>query len=81
MAKYKRINLGRKSEEASEAVVKKKINYPSFYVYNKKLPLKVSEVGKTFNVSAKIKFTGVTEESREGKESFSYDFEVREITF
>ena len=82
MAKYKRINLGHKPEKIIEAVTEKReISYPTFYVHNKKLPLKGSDIGKTFDISAKIKFIGIREENREGSEEHSYDFEIREITF
>jgi hypothetical protein len=77
---YKKINLGRKIEEDMPVKVeKKRISYPSFYVSRKRLPLKGEDVGKTFDISAKIKLVGIREENRNGKESFSYDFEMQEI--
>jgi len=77
---YKKINLGRKVEEdVPVKVEKKRITYPSFYVSRKKLPLKGEDVGKTFDISAVIKLVSVREENSNGKESFSYDFEIQEI--
>lgn len=81
MSKYKRISLGTKYRKDQVEISKKTVSYPTLYISNKKLPLKSSDVGKTFDVSAKMKFTGIREENRGGKEEFSYDFEVREITF
>lgn len=81
MAKYKRISLGHKYKEDTAVTERGTTAYPTLYISDKKLPLKSNDVGKTLSVSAKMKFIGIREENRGGKEKFSYDFEVREITF
>ena len=83
MAKYKRANLGYKTEEPI-AVEKKQpsISYPTFYV-RKKLPITKTDIGKIFDVKAKIKCIGLDQFTRtgEGKDSLDYTFEIREIQF
>lgn len=81
MAKYKRTNLGFKSKV--ETVTKSKepsISYPTFYVRNK-LPITAKDVGKTFDVQAKIKCVGLDQRIGEDKNNLDYTFEIREIQF
>ena len=82
MAKYKRTNLGVKDKGATEccASSKNKVRYPSFYV-RKKLPLDKTAIGKSFDVKAKIKLTGLNLNSSERSEEFNYDFEIIDIEF
>jgi hypothetical protein len=81
MAKYKRTNLGTKSEYDTVCTpAKNKINYPSFYV-RKKLPLDKSAIGKTFEVKAKIKLVGLDQNTSEDRDDLNYNFNVINIEF
>ena len=82
MAKYKRTNLGVKDKGVTEccAASKNKVRYPSFYV-RKKLPLDKTAIGKTFEVSAKIKLTGLNQSTNEKSDDFDYTFDIINIEF
>jgi len=82
MAKYKRTNLGVKDKDipVCSTTSKNKIRYPSFYV-RKKLPLDKKSIGKSFDVKAKIKFTGLSQNSSQRNDEFSYDFDIIDIEF
>jgi len=81
-AKHKRTNLGEKEEPITETKREKnRIHYPSFCV-RKKLPIDKTNIGKTFNVSAKIKLTGMRQDAMDvNKVNYNYDFDVIEIGF
>ena len=83
MAKLKRINLGRKETEPTCAVKrpKNRVHYPSFCIYDKKLPIEPEDVGKTLTATIQLKVTGVNMRTNEDKQSLNYDFDVREIVF
>jgi len=77
---YKRVNLGRKPKPVKEVEVKKpSIIYPTFYVNGIKLPLGGKDVGKTFDIVAKIKLVGVNERTSENKNDLNYDFEIQSM--
>jgi hypothetical protein len=81
MAKYKRTSLGVKDKLFTEMrPSKNKVTYPSFYV-RKKLPIDKKGIGKTFEVKAKIKLTGLSQNTNEDKDSVDYTFDVIEIEF
>lgn len=75
MAKLKRTNLGYKNTPITK---QSSITYPTFYV-QKKLPIVGADVGKSFDIKAKIKCIGF----RVGgdKDNFDYTFEIRDIQF
>lgn len=79
--KYKRINLGKKEQPIAKQTGTKTY-YPSFYVC-KKLPIiSKTDIGKTFNVSAKIKLIGIRQDAMDvNKINYNYDFDVIEIGF
>lgn len=83
MAKLRRINLGKK--ETSSVVMpertKNRVHYPSFCIYDKKLPIEPEDVGKILTATIKLKVTGVNMRTNEDKQSLNYDFDVREIVF
>lgn len=81
MAKYKRTNLGQK-DRVTEMPRKQpsKVHYPSFYV-RKKLPLDKASIGKTFEVKAKIKLTGLDQNTYENRDDLNYTFDVINIEF
>ena len=83
MAKLKRINLGRKETGAMCIAEKPKnrVHYPSFCIYDKKLPIEPEDVGKVLTATIKLKVTGVNMRTNEDKQSLNYDFDVREIVF
>jgi len=78
----KKINLGYKYDDA---VVKpsssKKINYPSMYISNTKLPLKAEEVGNKFRAIVDVDFTGIQEDTNKKEKSLSYNFDIIAIQF
>jgi len=81
--KHKRTNLGKKEGPITEIKREKnRTHYPSFYV-SKKLPMiSKTDIGKTFNVSAKIKLTGMRQDAMGvNKINYNYDFEIIEIGF
>ena len=80
MARLKRTNLGYKNEPPVEIKKQSSISYPTFYT-QKKLPVTKTDVGKTFDVKAKIKFVGLDQRTGEGKDNFDYRFEIRDIQF
>ena len=82
MAKYKRTNLGVKDKEVTECCPSSKniVRFPSFYV-RKKLSLDKKSIGKSFEVKAKIKLTGLRQESSQSNDEFNYDFEIINIEF
>ena len=83
MAKLKRINLGKR--ETTTAVQpersKNRVHYPSFCIYDKKLPIEPEDVGKILTATIQLKVTGVNMRTNEDKQSLNYDFDVREIVF
>jgi len=83
MAKLKRINLGKKESTVScqPERTKNKIQYPSFYISDKKLPIEPEDVGKMLTATIQLKVTGVNMRTNENKQNLNYDFEVREIVF
>ena len=83
MAKLRRINLGRKDTGATciAEKPKNKVHYPSFCIYDKKLPIEPEDVGKILTATIKLKVTGVNMRTDEDKQSLNYDFDVREIVF
>ena len=80
MAKLKRTNLGTKQQYDTVSTPSRKTTYPSFCV-TKKLPLDKKEIGKSFEVKAKIKFTGLNQRTDESSDDFDYNFEVINIEF
>lgn len=81
MAKYKRTNLGVKDEyETVAKSPKNKVRYPSFYV-RKKLPLDKTEIGKTFEVKAKVKLVGLEQRTNENSDDLDYNFDIINIQF
>lgn len=81
MAKYKRTNLGTKDTEKTVCKPSKNnTHYPSFYV-RKKLSIDKKSIGKTFEVKAKIKLTGLTQNVSENSDNFDYTFDVINIEF
>jgi hypothetical protein len=81
MAKLKRTNLGTKEKyDAAAPSSKSETVYPRFYVC-KKLPLEKNEIGKFFEVKAKIKFTGLNQRTNESSDDFDYNFEIINIEF
>jgi len=81
MAKYKRTNLGVKDEiETVAKSSKNRTMYPSFYV-RKKLPLDKTAIGKTFEVKAKVKFTGLNQRTDRNGDDFDYNFNIINIEF
>jgi len=77
---YKRINLGVKPKPIKNVEVKgPSITYPRFYIHDIKLPLTGKDVGKTFDITAKIKLTGVREENRGNGTELNYDFEIQNM--
>ncbi len=83
MAKLKRINLGRKETTAicQPEKPKNRVYYPSFCIYDKKLPIEPDDVGKILTATIQLKVTGVNMRTNEDKQSLNYDFDVREIVF
>jgi len=80
MAKYKRTNLGTKENYEVLKQPKNKVMYPNFYI-KKKLSLVEKDVGKTFEVKAKIKLTGLNQSTNENKNDFDYSFDIINIEF
>jgi len=79
MAKLKRYSLGHKYKE--EAVSSSpSTNYPSFYLTDKTLPLKESDVGKTITVVADIKLISLSNSVNSGGKDVSYQFDVVNLT-
>lgn len=78
----RRINLGKKREKITEQPINEnRITYPTFCIYDKKLPIESDDVGKTFTCQVKMDFVGIRENTDEKKSSYSYDFEIKEIVF
>lgn len=81
---YKRINLGYKEETISKEASKttNKVYYPTLYISHSKLPFNGEDIGKSFKCNATLEFVGIRESSsKNGKDSYSYDFEVKDMTF
>lgn len=83
MAKLKRINLGKIETvpTVQPERSKNRVHYPSFCIYDKKLPIEPEDVGKTLTATIQLKVTGVNMRTNEDKQSLNYDFDVREIVF
>jgi len=81
--KHKRTNLGEKEEPITETKRERsKVHYPSFYVRKKLSAISKTDIGKTFNVSAKIKLTGMRQDAMDvNKVNYNYDFDIIEIGF
>jgi hypothetical protein len=79
----RRINLGKKQEKPQEisSSNENRIIYPTFCIYDKKLPIESDDVGKIFTCQVKMDFVGIRENTDKKKSSYSYDFEIREIVF
>lgn len=77
----KKVNLGRKYKAITQTKPERKTTYPSFYISEKKLPITPNDVGKSFTCEIKAELTGIREESGRDGNKYSYDFEMKSISF
>jgi hypothetical protein len=79
-----KIKLGRKSEPCicePEKSVEPRLNYPSMYINDTKLPLTGEDIGSIMTAVVQLKITGLNTRSTLKKDSINYDFEVHSIEF
>lgn len=77
----KKVNLGTKYKPITQAKPDRKTTYPSFYISDKKLPITPKDVGKSFTCEIEAELTGIRESTGRDGNDYSYDFEMKSISF
>lgn len=77
----KKVDLGRKLKPMVAEKPTRKTTYPSFYISERKLPIVPNDVGKSFTCEIVAELTGIREEAGRDGNKYSYDFEMKSISF